>query len=275
MWFWWFILICDCLIPAIMIIAGRMMWKHCPKKINGVVGYQTKMSMINMDTWRFAHDHAGKLWWKVGIGLLGPTMLIHIPFYGASDDIDMMGGSIAVESKKGVGTTFTVEIPLELKEQVIQSEQKQPLHRDLTGVHVLMAEDNDLNAELATIILEDAGMTVTRASDGKEVVDLFKNHPRGTYDFILMDIMMPNMDGHQAAKAIRALGIERSDAVTIPIIALSANAFIDDIQESLDSGMNDHISKPINMEELTDTIAKYIKRDTCLAKELKQKQNDG
>ena len=110
-------------------------------------------------------------------------------------------------------------------------------------------------------MLEDAGMTVTRASDGKEVVNLFKNHPRGTYDFILMDIMMPNMDGHQAAKAIRALGIERSDAVTIPIVALSANAFIDDIQESLDSGMNDHISKPINMEELIDTITKYIKHD--------------
>ena len=175
--------------------------------------------------------------------------------------VDMMGGSIAVESKKGVGSTFTVEIPLELPEQVIQSEQKQHLHRDLTGIHVLMAEDNDLNAELATIMLEDAGMTVTRASDGKEVVNLFKNHPRGTYDFILMDIMMPNMDGHQAAKAIRALGIERSDAVTIPIIALSANAFIDDIQESLDSGMNDHISKPINMEELIDTITKYIKHD--------------
>ena len=175
--------------------------------------------------------------------------------------VDMMGGSIAVESKKGVGSTFTVEIPLELPEQVIQLEQKQHLHRDLTGIHVLMAEDNDLNAELATIMLEDAGMTVTRASDGKEVVNLFKNHPRGTYDLILMDIMMPNMDGHQAAKAIRTLGIERSDAVTIPIIALSANAFIDDIQESLDSGMNDHISKPINMEELIDTITKYIKHD--------------
>ena len=188
--------------------------------------------------------------------------------------VDMMGGSIAVESRKGAGSTFTVEIPMGLTEQVIQSEQKQHLHRDLTSVHVLMAEDNDLNAELATIMLEDAGMTVTRASDGKEVVNLFKNHPRGTYDLILMDIMMPNMDGHQATKAIRALGIERSDAVTIPIIALSANAFIDDIQESLDSGMNDHISKPINMEEVTDTIAKYIKDDTCLEKELKQKQND-
>ena len=172
--------------------------------------------------------------------------------------VEMMGGSIAVESKKGAGSTFTVEIPLELPEQVIPSEQKQHLHRDLTGIHVLMAEDNDLNAELATIILEDAGMIVTRASDGKEVVDLFKNQPRGTYDLILMDIMMPNMDGHQAAKAIRALGIERSDAVTIPIIALSANAFIDDIQESLDSGMNDHIPKPINTEELIDTITKYI-----------------
>ena len=175
--------------------------------------------------------------------------------------VEMMGGSIAVESKKGAGSTFTVEIPLELPEQVIPSEQKQHLHRDLTGIHVLMAEDNDLNAELATMILEDAGMIVTRASDGKEVVDLFKNQPRGTYDLVLMDIMMPNMDGHQAAKAIRALGIERSDAVTIPIIALSANAFIDDIQESLDSGMNDHISKPINMEELIDTITKYIKHD--------------
>ena len=160
----------------------------------------------------------------------------------------------------GLGMAITKKY-VELTEQVIQSKQKQPPHRDLTGIHVLMAEDNDLNAELATIILEDADMTVTRASDGKEVVELFKNHPRDTYDLILMDIMMPNMDGHQATKAIRALGIERSDAVTIPIIALSANAFIDDIQESLDSGMNDHISKPINMEELIDTITKYIKHD--------------
>lgn len=177
----------------------------------------------------------------------------------AKEYVEMMGGSIAVESQKGVGTTFTVEIPLELTEQGIHQKQEEPVHHDLTGVNVLMAEDNDLNAELATVMLEDAGMAVTRALDGKEAVELFKNHPKGTYDIILMDIMMPNMDGHQAAKAIRAMETERPDAATIPIIAVSANAFAEDIKASLDSGMNGHVSKPLNMEEVTDTIAKYIK----------------
>ena len=177
----------------------------------------------------------------------------------AKEYVEMMGGSIAVESQKGVGTTFTVEIPLELTEQDIHQKQEEPVHHDLTGVNVLMAEDNDLNAELATVMLEDAGMAVTRAFDGKEAVELFKNHPQGTYDIILMDIMMPNMDGHQAAKTIRAMGTERPDAATIPIIAVSANAFAEDIKASLDSGMNGHVSKPLNMEEVTDTIAKHIK----------------
>ena len=177
----------------------------------------------------------------------------------AKEYVEMMGGNIAVESQKGVGTTFTVEIPLELTEQGIRQKQEEPVHHDLTGVNVLMAEDNDLNAELATVMLEDAGMAVTRAFDGKEAVELFKNHPQGTYDIILMDIMMPNMDGHQAAKTIRAMGTERPDAVTIPIIAVSANAFAEDIKASLDSGMNGHVSKPLNMKEVTDTIAKYIK----------------
>ena len=177
----------------------------------------------------------------------------------AKEYVEMMGGSIAVESQKGVGTTFTVEIPLELTEQGIRQKQEEPVHHDLTGVNVLMAEDNDLNAELATVMLEDAGMAVTRASDGKEAVELFKNHPQGTYDIILMDIMMPNMDGHQAAKTIRAMGTERPDAATIPIIAVSANAFAEDIKASLDSGMNGHVSKPLNMKEVTDTIAKHIK----------------
>ncbi len=177
----------------------------------------------------------------------------------AKEYVEMMGGSIAVESQKGVGTTFTVEIPLELTEQGIRQKQEEPVHHDLTGVNVLMAEDNDLNAELATVMLEDAGMAVTRAFDGKEAVELFKNHPQGTYDIILMDIMMPNMDGHQAAKTIRAMGTERPDAATIPIIAVSANAFAEDIKASLDSGMNGHVSKPLNMKEVTDTIAKYIR----------------
>ena len=177
----------------------------------------------------------------------------------AKEYVEMMGGNIAVESQKGVGTTFTVEIPLELTEQGIRQKQEEPVHHDLTGVNVLMAEDNDLNAELATVMLEDAGMAVTRAFDGKEAVELFKNHPQGTYDIILMDIMMPNMDGHQAAKTIRAMGTERPDAATIPIIAVSANAFAEDIKASLDSGMNGHVSKPLNMKEVTDTIAKYIK----------------
>lgn len=177
----------------------------------------------------------------------------------AKEYVEMMGGSIAVESQKGVGTTFTVEIPLELTEQGIRQKQEEPVHHDLTGVNVLMAEDNDLNAELATVMLEDAGMAVTRAFDGKEAVELFKNHPQGTYDIILMDIMMPNMDGHQAAKTIRAMETERPDAATIPIIAVSANAFAEDIKASLDSGMNGHVSKPLNMKEVTDTIAKYIR----------------
>ncbi len=177
----------------------------------------------------------------------------------AKEYVEMMGGNITVESQKGVGTTFTVEIPLELTEQGIRQKQEEPVHHDLTGVNVLMAEDNDLNAELATVMLEDAGMAVTRAFDGKEAVELFKNHPQGTYDIILMDIMMPNMDGHQAAKTIRAMGTERPDAATIPIIAVSANAFAEDIKASLDSGMNGHVSKPLNMKEVTDTIAKYIK----------------
>ncbi len=173
--------------------------------------------------------------------------------------VHMMGGKIDFESKKGIGTTFIVEIPLELTEQDIHQKQEDPVNRDLTGVNVLMAEDNDLNAELATVMLEDAGMVVTRASDGKEAVELFKNHPRGTYDIILMDIMMPNMDGYQAAKTIRDMEMERPDASTIPIIALSANAFVEDIKASLDSGMNGHISKPFDMEEVTDTITKYVK----------------
>ena len=175
--------------------------------------------------------------------------------------IELMGGTITVDSRKGVGTTFTVEIPMELT-NAEKVEKTKPLvqHNDLKGIKVLLAEDNDLNAELATMLLEDLGMTVTRAADGQEVVDLFAEYPAGTYDIILMDIMMPKMDGHQAAKAIRAMYADRSDAEEIPIIALSANAFSEDVQASLDAGMNGHVSKPLNMEEVTKVIERNLNR---------------
>ena len=175
--------------------------------------------------------------------------------------VELMGGTITVDSKKGVGTTFTVEIPMELTSAEKVEKTKQSVqHNDLKGIKVLLAEDNDLNAELATMLLEDSGMTVTRAADGQEVVDLFANHPAGTYDIILMDIMMPKMDGHQAAKAIRAMYADRPDAEELPIIALSANAFSEDVQASLDAGMNGHVSKPLNMEEVTKAIERNLNR---------------
>ena len=175
--------------------------------------------------------------------------------------VELMGGTITVDSRKGVGTTFTVEIPMELT-NAEKVEKTKPFvqHNDLKGIKVLLAEDNDLNAELATMLLEDLGMTVTRAADGQEVVDLFAEHPAGTYDIILMDIMMPKMDGHQAAKAIRAMYADRPDAEEIPIIALSANAFSEDVQASLDAGMNGHVSKPLNMEEVTKVIERNLNR---------------
>ena len=130
---------------------------------------------------------------------------------------------------------------------------------DLHGLHVLLAEDNDLNAEIAAALLEEQGMIVTRTVDGKSALAQFCNTAPRTFDLILMDIMMPNMDGHQAAKTIRAMEKERPDASSIPIIALSANAFAEDVKASVDSGMNGHISKPFDMEEVTATIAKYVK----------------
>ena len=174
--------------------------------------------------------------------------------------VDLMGGKIEVSSRQGVGSTFTVEIPLLIAEHV-PAEKEEKLRNDIAvrGLHVLLAEDNDLNAEIAVTLLEEKGMIVTRTADGKSALTQFCNTAPGTFELILMDIMMPEMNGYETTKAIRNMP-DRPDGKKIPIIAMTANAFAEDIQAALDAGMDGHVAKPVDMGMLLSVITKYIKR---------------
>ena len=172
--------------------------------------------------------------------------------------VDMMHGEIHVKSQQGVGTTFTVELPLQIADVVPEKKQETDCtERDLQGIRVLMAEDNDLNAEIAITLLEEKGMQVTRAIDGQDVVDQFRAAPAGSFDLILMDIMMPKQNGYEATQAIRSMS-DRPDGRTIPIVAMTANAFAEDIAAAHAAGMNGHLAKPIDMDEVMKVICRVL-----------------
>ena len=170
--------------------------------------------------------------------------------------VEAMGGAITFTSRKDVGTTFRVSLPFALDRQYLPERTALPPHSALENVHVLLVEDNELNMEIAEFLLQGQGASVTRAWNGRQALDAFAASAPGTYDIILMDIMMPVMNGMEAARAIRAL--ERPDAASIPIVAMSANAFSDDVQQSLDAGMNAHIAKPVEEQTLLRVMETYL-----------------
>ena len=173
--------------------------------------------------------------------------------------VGLMGGTVAVESKIGVGSKFTVTIPCRIASEDETQAKRETSPSDqkcLCGTRILLTEDNDLNAEIATELLQEEGCTVDRAKDGVECVDMLEKAANGTYQLILMDIQMPVMNGYDAAKKIRRM--EDPQKANIPIIAMTANAFSEDKQAALDAGMNDHIAKPINMNVLVPTLRKYL-----------------
>ena len=171
--------------------------------------------------------------------------------------LDLMDGNIRVESRKNVGSTFTVTIPFEkvTRDEFEGNMQRETVQSNVTNMQILLAEDNDINRDVVKFILEDAGANVHAVSDGYQAVEAYLGAPENTYDVILMDVMMPNIDGLEATRIIR--GQKRADARTIGIVALSVNVFAEDVQRTRAAGMNEQLTKPLNTEKMLRTIARY------------------
>ena len=197
----------------------------------------------------FAQEHTGSRTKFVGTGL---GMAI------ARKLVEKMGGTITFESEKGVGTTFVIRVPFKIDPDADKrEEQKEVSEKSIKGLHILLAEDNELNMEIAEFMLQNEGADVTKAWNGQEAVELFRKSEPGEFDVILMDIMMPVMNGYEAAKTIRSLN--REDAKTIPIIAMTANAFTEDRIKAKEAGMDEHVAKPVDMELLIKVIHRLVK----------------
>ena len=199
----------------------------------------------------FAQEHAGSRTKFAGTGLGMPI---------TKKLVEKMGGTISFESKEGTGTTFVIRIPFRIDtDRKDRTEAEEKTETSIQGLHVLLTEDNELNMEIAEFVLQNEGTVVTKAWNGQEAVDIFRKSSPGEFDVILMDIMMPVMNGYEAAKMIRSL--DREDAKVIPIIAMTANAFIEDRMRAKEAGMDEHIAKPVDRKLLVKVINELVKHN--------------
>ena len=199
----------------------------------------------------FAQEHAGSRTKFAGTGLGMPI---------TKKLVEKMGGIISFESKEGTGTTFVIRIPFRIDtDRKDRTETEEKMETSIQGLHVLLTEDNELNMEIAEFVLQNEGTVVTKAWNGQEAVDIFRKSSPGEFDVILMDIMMPVMNGYEAAKMIRSL--DREDAKVIPIIAMTANAFIEDRMRAKEAGMDEHIAKPVDRKLLVKVINELVKHN--------------
>ena len=199
----------------------------------------------------FAQEHAGSRTKFAGTGLGMPI---------TKKLVEKMGGTISFESKEGTGTTFVIRIPFRIDtDRKDRTETEEKMETSIQGRHVLLTEDNELNMEIAEFVLQNEGTVVTKVWNGQEAVDIFRKSRPGEFDVILMDIMMPVMNGYEAAKMIRSL--DREDAKVIPIIAMTANAFTEDRMRAKEAGMDEHIAKPVDGKLLVKVINELVKHN--------------